>query len=200
VAAVLQPDCVSDSPDKQGGTLFIISGPSGAGKGSLVDRVLGCVENLKLSISATTRPPRPGEQDGREYHFLSEQQFLDLADAGGFLEWAYVHGNRYGTLRSQVEDLLAAGDDMILEIDVQGREQIITNFASVVSVFVVPPSSDELERRLRLRGDAGDDIQIRMNTAKQELSMAEKYDHIIVNDDLELACEQLKHIICSYRK
>ncbi|MDR2109451.1 MAG: guanylate kinase [Coriobacteriales bacterium] len=182
------------------GTLFIISGPSGAGKGTLVSRVLASVEGLQLSISATTRPPRAGERDGREYYFFSEKHFDELVAQDGFLEWAEVHGNRYGTPRAQAEQLLARGADLILEIDVQGREQIVARWPEAVSIFVAPPSLDELERRLRHRGCEDEPaIQRRLGNARSEMEKAELYDHRVINDNLQRAADELEKIIRSYR-
>jgi guanylate kinase len=182
------------------GTLFIISGPSGAGKGTLVNRVRDSITGLEVSVSATTRLPRAGERDGREYHFFSARQFDTELAADGFLEWAEVHGQRYGTLRREVERLLASGRDLILEIDVQGREQVLSRWPEAVSVFVAPPSLEELERRLRARGsDDERSVQWRVRTAREEMKKADSYDYLIFNDDLEKAVHELEGVILAKR-
>lgn len=174
------------------GNLFVISGPSGAGKGTLVKALIEQVPDAWLSISATTRDPREGEVDGKHYHFLSNDQFDDLVRQDGFLEWAEVHSNKYGTPRAQVEQAIAEGKQAILEIDVQGAFQIKEKIPQSILVFIEPPSLDILEERLRGRGTETEDvIAARMRVATMELLEKIKYDIAIVNDDLDVATKEL---------
>lgn len=174
------------------GNFFVISGPSGAGKGTLVKRLLEQVPDAWLSVSATTREPREGEEDGKHYHFLSKERFDELIREDGFLEWANVHSNKYGTPRAQVERAIAEGKQVILEIDVQGAFQIKEKIPESILVFIEPPSLEILEERLRGRGTETEDvIAARMNVATLELLEKIKYDIAIVNDDLDLATSEL---------
>lgn len=182
------------------GTLIIISGPSGAGKGTLVDRVVARVPRVWVSVSATTREPRPGEVYGEDYLFLSPDDFQRRIDEGDLLEWAEVHGNRYGTLRSSVEARLAEGYDVILEIDPQGALQVKEIMPDAVLVFIVAPSFEELERRIRRRGAETDEqVQTRLATAVRELALVDTYDHVVENDDVARATDELACIIESIR-
>jgi guanylate kinase len=182
------------------GTLIIISGPSGAGKGTLVDRVVARVPRVWVSVSATTRQPRPGEVYGEDYLFLSPEDFQQRIDEGDFLEWAEVHGNRYGTLRSSVEARLAEGYDVILEIDPQGALQVKEIMPDAVLVFIVAPSFEELERRIRRRGAETDEqVKTRLATAVRELALVDTYDHVVENDDVARATDELACIIESNR-
>ena len=184
----------------QPGSLFIISGPSGAGKGTLVDRLVARVPRLWVSVSATTRSPRPGEVDGVDYVFLTPAEFDRRMEAGEFLEWAEVHGNRYGTLRSTVEERLAEGVDVILEIDPQGAFQVKEQMPESVLVFITAPSLGELERRIRHRGAETDEqVRTRLETAERELRLVGTYDHVVENDDVVLATERLAGIVESHR-
>jgi guanylate kinase len=184
----------------QPGSLFIISGPSGAGKGTLVDRLVARVPRLWVSVSATTRPPRPGEVDGVDYVFLTPGEFERRVEAGEFLEWAEVHGNRYGTLRSTVEERLAEGVDVILEIDPQGAFQVKEQMPESVLVFITAPSLSELERRIRHRGAETDEqVRTRLETAERELRLVGTYDHVVENDDVVMATERLAGIVESHR-
>lgn len=184
----------------QPGSLFIISGPSGAGKGTLVDRLVARVPRLWVSVSATTRPPRPGEVDGVDYVFLTPEEFDRRVEAGEFLEWAEVHGNRYGTLRSAVEEHLAEGMDVILEIDPQGASQVKEQVPESVLVFITAPSLSELERRIRHRGAETDEqVRTRLETAEKELRLVGTYDHVVENDDVAPATERLAGIVESHR-
>ena len=174
------------------GNLFVISGPSGAGKGTLVARLLQEVPDTFLSISATTREPRDGEKDGVHYHFISEERFQEIADEGGFLEWARYSKACYGSPAKPVLDNLAAGNQVILEIDVQGAFQVRERVPEAHLVFIEPPSFEELERRLRGRGTEDEQkIQERLAAARVELSRKEEYDIRLVNDDLDKAAAEL---------
>ncbi|WP_302961869.1 guanylate kinase [uncultured Adlercreutzia sp.] len=174
------------------GNLFVVSGPSGAGKGTLVARLLEEVPDAWVSVSATTRRPRPGEEEGVSYYFLDKQEFLDLAREGGFLEWAEYAGNCYGTPLASVQREMAAGRQVVLEIEVQGALQVKEKMPEAHLVFIEPPSLEELERRLRGRGTETDDVvRKRMETALVELSHKMEYDIRLVNDDLDDAVAQL---------
>ena len=174
------------------GNLFVVSGPSGTGKGTLIARLLEEVPDAWLSVSATTRRPRPGEEEGVSYYFLTKEEFLSLAEEGGFLEWAEYYGNCYGTPRASVEREMAAGRQVILEIEVQGALQVREKMPEARLVFIEPPSLEELERRLRGRGTETDDVvDMRMRTALVELSQKMEYDYRLVNDDLDEATRQL---------
>ncbi len=178
------------------GKLFIISGPSGAGKSSLCTALLQACPNLQLSISCTTRKPRPGEEDGREYHFLDTQTFEQQQKAGKFLESALVHGNYYGTRQSDVEQLLKQGKDVLLEIDWQGAKQVAEKIPSAVRIFILPPSIEALKARLISRGQ--DDAQViekRIAAAEDEMSHAHEAHHQIVNDDFNPALSQLVQLV-----
>ncbi len=178
------------------GNLFVISGPSGAGKGTLVTRLLKETPDARLSISATTRQPREGEIDGVHYHFKTREQFMDLVENDGLLEWAEFAGNCYGTPRSFVEECIAEGFQVILEIEVQGAFQVKEKLPEAYLVFIEPPSLEELEARLRGRGTETEDaIQRRLETAKVELSRKMEYDIRLVNDDLEQAVQDLVAIV-----
>lgn len=181
------------------GTLSIISGPSGAGKGTLVARLLDSVDDAWVSISATTRAPRDGEQDGVHYFFLSADEFRDIIEEGGFLEWACVHDHYYGTLRSRVEEAIQQGKQVILEIDVQGALQIKQQMPEAHLIFIEPPSLEELERRLRGRGtETEQEISTRLHNAEVELSKKKEYDYTLVNDNVVKATEQLVDLINSF--
>lgn len=174
----------------------MISGPSGVGKGTLVSLLRQQRPGLGLTVSATTRKPRPGEIDGTSYHFLTDEEFGRRVEAGEFLEWADVHGHKYGTLCSEVDRNLDEGHSVILEIDVQGALNVRKVFPSAVLVFVEPPSMEVLEERLRGRGTEDEQsVQLRLADAAAELALAPEYDERIVNDDLEKATEQLASII-----
>ena len=182
------------------GLLFVITAPSGAGKTSLIDAVLKDDPGLRLSISYTTRPPRSGEQNGREYHFVDNATFDAMLAAGEFLESAEVYGNRYGTSRSVVRDLLAGGDDLILEIDWQGARQVRRAFPQCIGIFIQPPSVEELERRIRVRGKDSDAvIAVRMAQAREELSHSGEFEYVIINKDFDEAKKRLIEVIRTER-
>jgi len=193
------PDVCAGAAPAHAGGLFVISGPSGVGKGTLVARVLDRLDDVWLSVSATTRPPRQGETDGVSYRFVSDEQFDHLVADDGLLEWAWVHGQRYGTPRAAIDDRVAAGIRVILEIDPQGAFQVRERYPQAVLVFIVPPTFSDLEKRLRTRGTESDEqIARRLQTAQVELSEANEYDVVIRNDDLEQATADLVDVIESY--
>ena len=178
------------------GTLFVVSAPSGAGKHSVICPVLANDPNLTYAVSATTRKPRDGERDGEAYYFIDEETFQARVASGEFVEWAEVHGNLYGTLRSELERLLGTGKDVVLELDVQGMKNMRQANVGAVTVFIMPPSIEELERRLRSRGvDSAEDIAIRLKNADYEMEARSSYDHVIINDDLDDAIAAFRGII-----
>lgn len=176
--------------------LSVITGPSGVGKGTLVSRLLARHPRIWLSVSATTRPPRPGEVEGESYFFLSREHFERQVAAGGFLEWAEFAGNLYGTPREPVERQLAAGRPVLLEIELEGARQVRRSFPAGFQVMIQPPSLEELERRIRGRGtDAEAAIQRRLERAREELAAAAEFDATLVNGDLELALAELERLL-----
>ncbi len=181
---------------KPKGRLFVIAAPSGAGKTSLVDALMRDDPSLKLSISYTTRPPRPGEKHGVDYHFVDDATFLGMRGRGEFLENAEVHGYRYGTSQRVITESLARGEDLILEIDWQGARQVRGIYPDCVGIFILPPSVEELERRMRARGqDADAVIQRRLEAARGEIDHAGEFDYAIINKDFETAKRELAEII-----
>lgn len=182
------------------GSLFIVSAPSGAGKTSLVQALIAQDEMIRLSVSHTTRPPRAGEIDGRDYHFVSTETFREMREASAFLESAQVFDNDYGTSAAAVYDELDAGFDVILEIDWQGAQQVRRNFPDSNSIFILPPSRQTLEQRLRKRGQDDDEIIARrMRDATSEMSHYSESDYLVINDDFETALGSLLSIIESRR-
>ncbi len=182
------------------GTLFIVSAPSGAGKTSLVRALLESVPSVTVSVSYTTRPMRPGETDGVDYHFVDREYFRAMIEADEFLEYAEVFGNYYGTARATVDQALAQGEDVLLEIDWQGARQVRERSAACVGVFILPPSRTVLEQRLRARGQDDEAvIARRMSAAVNEMSHYEEYDYLVVNDDFQLALADLQAIIRARR-
>ncbi|HVG88043.1 MAG: guanylate kinase [Gaiellales bacterium] len=176
--------------------LVVISGPSGVGKGTLIARARESLPELLVATSATTRPRRPAETDGREYHFLSDQEFARLAGEGAFLEHVTFAGHRYGTLRSEVERRLADGSSVVLEIDVPGAREIRRQVPDAVLVFIAPPDLADLESRLAVRGtNSADEVAERMAIARDEMAAAAEFGHVIVNDDLNRAAADLTHVI-----
>jgi guanylate kinase len=176
--------------------LSVITGPSGVGKGTLVSRLLARHPRIWLSVSATTRPPRPGEVEGESYFFLSREHFERQVADGGFLEWAEFAGNLYGTPREPVERQLAAGRPVLLEIELEGARQVRGSFPAGFQVMIQPPSLEELERRIRGRGtDAEAAIQRRLERAREELAAAAEFDATLVNGDLELALAELERLL-----
>jgi guanylate kinase len=182
------------------GTLFIVAAPSGAGKTTLVSRLLADDPQVQHSISFTTRAPRPGEQDGREYHFIDGQRFLAMRERGEFAEWAEVHDNFYGTSRLWLEQRMKEGCDMMLEIDWQGAQQMRRQFPEAVGIFILPPSVAELENRLRRRGaDSEDVIARRVAAALGEMRHVGEFDFVIINKDLDVALGELKAAVRASR-
>jgi guanylate kinase len=176
--------------------VFVITGPSGVGKGTLIRRLREALPELRLSVSATTRPPRPGEDHGRDYWFLDDEEFARRVDAGEFVEHAEYAGRRYGTLREELERHLSEGAPVVLEIEVQGARQVRETMPEAVQVFVVPPSFDELRSRLEERGtDGAETIQRRLEVSRTELDSQHEFDHRIVNDDLSRATDELIGIV-----
>jgi guanylate kinase len=183
------------------GRLFVVTEPSGAGKTSLIRALLQDVPELRLSVSYTTRAPRPGEQDGREYHFVDEPTFLSMRERGEFLESAEVHGNRYGTSSRVIRDALERGEDLILEIDWQGARQVRQSYPDCVGIFILPPSIEELERRLRARGQDSDTvIRRRLANAQAELAHAGEFQYRIINNDFDTARAELAQIVRRERR
>ena len=176
--------------------VFVITGPSGVGKGTLIGELCRRVPGLELSVSATTRAPRPGEEDGRDYHFLDRAEFDRRVDEGDFLEFATFSGNRYGTLRSEVELRLEAGSSVVLEIEVQGARQVRAAMPESVQVFIAPPEPRVLRERLEGRGaDSDAAITERLRTAELELEAQDEFAHVVVNDDIQRAADELERIV-----
>jgi guanylate kinase len=186
------------------GILFIISAPSGSGKSTLVGEVRRLVEGLEFSISYTTRKPRGSEEDGREYHFTTREQFMEMVQRGEFLEWAEVFGNFYGTARGALEHARHAGKDLLLDIDVQGAVQVMQKMPEAVSIFILPPSPEVLELRLRNRSQAEgvtDEgvIQRRLSQARQELLTLDEYKYALINDVLDEAATEMRAVVMHER-
>ncbi|MGN1350674.1 MAG: guanylate kinase [Anaerovoracaceae bacterium] len=178
------------------GRLFIISGPSAVGKGTIVRQLLESSDRVSLSVSATTRKPREGEEEGIHYYFLKDEEFQEKVEQNGFLEHAEVHGHRYGTPKAPVLEQLEQGRDVILEIDVQGAMQVKESFASGTYIFILPPSLEELRNRILNRGtESPEDVKLRMGKAMAEMAYLDRYDYYVVNDDLETAVETVRTIM-----
>ncbi len=177
------------------GLLFVLSSPSGAGKSTMARMLLASDDGIPMSISATTRPIRPGETDGLDYHFVDDARFDEMVANGAFLEWAHVFGHRYGTLKSEVIRVIEGGRDVLLDIDWQGTQQLKQVDPDIVRVFILPPSMEELERRLRTRGTDRDEvIRRRMERAAAEMSHWAEYDYVFINNDAE-KCRELVHSV-----
>ncbi len=182
------------------GRLFLVTAPSGAGKSTLVNALLAREPAIKLSISHTTRDPRPGEENGREYHFVTEQEFRDMEQRGDFLESALVHGNHYGTSRVWIEKEMAAGHDVLLEIDWQGARQVRARFPGTVGIFILPPSIEALEWRLNHRGtDSAQTITRRLLGAGAEMAHASEFEYVIINEDFDKALEEMVAVVTASR-
>lgn len=186
--------------NKRQGILLVVSAPSGAGKTTLCKAITESMENLTHSVSYTTRQPRSGELDGKDYYFVTEERFRNMVEAGDFAEHAHVHSNLYGTSKRVLNEMVSEGIDVILDIDTQGARQIRNAYPSAIFIFIMPPSLSILEERLRGRkSDAEDVIRIRMNRAIEEMRDYPLYDYLIVNRDFERALADLKAIICAER-
>ena len=182
------------------GNVFVVSAPSGAGKTSLVRALLAADPQVKLSISYTTRPPRPGEVDGMHYHFVSVEQFMEMLNRGEFLESAEVYGNYYGTSQRWIEEQLAAGTDILLEIDWQGAAQVRRLMPKAVSIFILPPSLEALRQRLTGRGqDSETVIERRLAAAREDMSHVGEFDYVIINDDFDTASRDLQAVVRAQR-
>ena len=177
--------------------LFVVTGPSGAGKGTLIRALTERRDDLEVAISATTRPQRPGEEDGHDYYFLTEEEFLGRIEAGDFLEHVvYVSGQRYGTLRSEVARIHAAGKSVVLELETKGARAVRDAESSAVTIFIAPPSFAELERRLRERAtESSGEIDERLELAREQQKRAGEFDHVIVNDDVDRAAAELEQLV-----
>ena len=196
----LQPATQVSNSAVSRGTLFVVSSPSGGGKGTIIRRVLEVVPNLSYSVSFTTRAPRQNEVNGREYFFVGLQQFEEMVAGGEFLEWACVHGNFYGTSRRQVSEETGAGVDIVLEVDVQGAASVRKLLMDSVSIFILPPSFEVLRARLIARGtDSPEELEVRLRNAPEELRQYSTFDYVIFNDEVERAAAQLASIIYAER-
>jgi guanylate kinase len=182
------------------GNLFIVTAPSGAGKSSLVKALLEADSGIQLSISYTTRAPRPGEENGVHYHFISVDEFREMLNRGDFLESAEVYGNYYGTSQPWIEDQIRAGQDLLLEIDWQGAAQVRKLFPDALSLFILPPSLAELQRRLEGRGqDSAEVIARRLAAAQEDIAQAYSFDYLVVNDDFNIALADIQAIVRARR-
>lgn len=182
------------------GILFVVSSPSGGGKGTLIQRVLTAVSNVSYSVSYTTRKPRPGEMNGREYFFVETEEFEEMISRDEFLEWAHVHGKLYGTSRSQVANEINEGRDIILEVDVQGAASVRELIPESASIFILPPSFEILRQRLIARGtDSEEELALRLRNAPEELKDYSTFDYLIINDDIEKAAAKLAAVVAAER-
>lgn len=183
------------------GRLYILSGPAGVGKGTVLRRVFEKLDNIAYSVSCTTRAPRPREIDGVNYIFMDESSFKKMVDEGRFLEWANVHGHFYGTRKDVVEETVRQGKDVLLEIDVQGASQVKEKMPDAVMIFIQPPSFEELIRRLKKRGTEGpEELELRIRNAKKEMSYANEYEHMIINEKIDKAADDFIKIVKKYRE
>lgn len=181
--------------------LIVISGPSGAGKGTIFKRLLADDDSLSFSVSVTTRGPRPGEKDGVDYFFISNEEYDKLLQEDAFLEHATVHANRYGTLKSQVQKIMDNGKNVVLDIDPQGAREVVKQWPGCVSIFILPPSYAELRKRLYTRNtDDPVEIERRLGNAKGEIDLVRLYDYAVVNDDLEVAYSQVAAIVAAEKQ
>ena len=185
---------------RAGGTLFVVCSPSGGGKGTLIRRMLQAVPEIGYSVSYTTRPPRAGEVGGVNYHFVTSEEFERMRERGEFLEWALVHGNLYATSRAAVRRETASGRDVVLEIDVQGAASVRATERDVVSVFILPPSFEELRERLKGRmTERPEELELRLRNARGEVEQYRHFDYLILNDEVERAAEQLASVVRAER-
>jgi guanylate kinase len=181
-------------------SLIVVSAPSGAGKSTVLTRVLSEMAGLRFSVSHTTRPPRPGEQESVHYHFVTEGAFEALVGDGSMLEWARVHGHLYGTSRREYDKALEEGVDLLLDLDVQGAAQVRMKIDDAVTLFILPPSYEDLEQRLRGRGQEDEaSIRRRLDVAREEVSLASEYDYAVVNEDLDRCVETVKSVVRAAR-
>ncbi|MCK6414770.1 MAG: guanylate kinase [Pseudomonadota bacterium] len=182
------------------GNLFVVAAPSGAGKSSLVKALMELDSQVRASVSHTTRPPRGQEKHGREYYFASDAEFDTMVASNAFVEWAHVHGRRYGTSKKAIEERIAQGNDVILEIDYQGALQVKQAFANAVLIFILPPSWEELRSRLERRGeDSAEVIELRLKNAAEEMAQVHKFDFVIINELFERALFDMKAIVHAQR-
>jgi guanylate kinase len=182
------------------GNVFVVSAPSGAGKSTLVQRLVSALPDLVFSVSFTTRKPRPGEVDGRDYFFIDEARFESMVREGGFVEWVEVYGHRYGTGRAWLDGMLASGRDVLLDIETTGALNLRRAIPDARMIFILPPSAAALEERLRSRGkDSDEQIRIRLEYARHELELFPAYDYLVVNDELELAYRRFESIVLAAR-
>lgn len=190
----------SQSESLSTGMLFVLSAPSGAGKLTVLNKVRNQEPNLITTISATTRAPRNGEKHAVDYYFIDENEFTSYIKDDAFVEWANVHGNYYGTLKSELERCRRNGNDVLLEVDVQGMRSIKAQYPEMVSIFLMPPSLEELARRLRQRGtDTEETIALRLRNAEEEMSARDEFDYVVVNDKLDDAVDNLRSILAKER-
>ncbi|HEY5883108.1 MAG TPA: guanylate kinase [Pyrinomonadaceae bacterium] len=195
-----EPETTTEKTTQSRGILFVVSSPSGGGKGTLIQRVLKKIPDLSYSVSFTTRAPRSGEVNGRDYFFVSREKFEEMAAANEFLEWANVHGKLYGTSSKQVFEEIAGGRDIILEVDVQGAASVRSLVPDSVSVFILPPSFEILKQRLESRGtDSPEELELRLRNAPGELKDYSAYHYLILNDNMDQAAEQLASIVYAER-
>ncbi len=186
--------------EKKEGILFVVSGPSGVGKGTVINEVLKVIPDINLSISYTTRPPRKNETNGKEYFFVSEEEFNRMIESGAFLEWAKVHGHFYGTPKSYIEEKLRNKEDVLLEIDTQGARQVKRVFPEGIFIFILPPSIDALLSRLHNRGTEDEkEIEIRLNNARNECKEWKWYNYVVVNENITLSRDLIVSIITAER-
>jgi guanylate kinase len=182
------------------GLLVVLSAPSGTGKTTIIQRVMAADPNLAFSVSHTTRAPRAGEVDGRDYHFVTQEQFTAIEGEGGFVEWAHVHAHRYGTSVAEVDRLLAAGRDVVFDVDYQGGRSLMRRFPDAVTIFVLPPSLAEIRRRLDGRNlDDEATIRLRLNNARVEIATAGEYGFTVINDELDRAVDDVRAILRASR-
>jgi guanylate kinase len=194
----MSSDAIADGGGE--GIPIVLSGPSGVGKNSVIDGVLECVSGLSYCISTTSRPPRPEETEGIDYHFLTRDEFEAAISEGDFLEWAEVHGQYYGTQASTLEGQLSSGDDVILQKDVQGGVALREFFPGSLFIYIVPPGMEKLRDRLKRRGsDSDEEIDLRLSIVLKENRMAHNYTHLVVNDNLDEAIQAVRHIILADR-
>lgn len=200
LSEIEEPQATTEKTTQSRGILFVVSSPSGGGKGTLIQRVLKKIPDLSYSVSFTTRTPRSGEVNGRDYFFVSQEKFEEMAAANEFLEWANVHGKLYGTSSKQVFEEIAGGRDIILEVDVQGAASVRSLVPDSVSVFILPPSFEILKQRLQSRGtDSPEELEIRLRNAPAELKDYSAYQYLILNDNIDQAAEQLAAIVYAER-